>query len=265
MPEAVGVIKDSQPKPDAVRPVTGVDLRLEVDRKAGLDRLLFKSLDHPLAGSEGIARAKLTRFLIEGEYGKLTDEQKRQISSAYKKILCDPGLASTFELKPDIVANIKAIDPKYVERKGEEVLVYNRKTILKIAASEILGGKNVAFVNFDLKDLRMADKAGYADVILRDFVKTMKMVAGEPEFMDLDLTAARVGGDEFCFFCTSGKKLDRKKIEQAYARVNEIISAKVGYYFNEGTGKVERRKNAIKSPGEENPFVFAEDKKCGKS
>lgn len=227
------------------------------------DRLKFLLDHHPVQQKERIAwEIKKRKILID--LLEFQESKKEDGLAVFKSCLFDTGLASSVKIKEEDRNRILKIDPEFIQDTAEPIFIYNRQTILQVTTDGILKDKEVAFLHFDIKNLRAADQAGYAEFLLRDLAKILLEVAEKNK--DLGLIPARIGGDEFCFlFVASDDKKSLPNLEQyakVYNEVAQVFSQKIGYFMtDDDTATIEKRTANLKSTFSEANVVIANNKK----
>ncbi len=208
-----------------------------LETSSNLDRSLLKSslnlfLQYPVIGLN--SQKQFDNFLIKSdqEFQGLLDQTKD--ASFFSRFFYESGLNRPQTLDQKVIDKTRQINKDFNEFSRPPVEILTRRSLLRIASSEILNNKNTAFINFDLKDLRLADRAGYGDILLSDFARILKEVSSRYRGLDkydfMNLIPTRVGGDEFCIFASSKQDIDEAVLVKIYQEVQKELAGIKAYY-----------------------------------
>jgi GGDEF domain-containing protein len=231
-----------------------------------INRSLLRSgpnlfLRYPVLSKSSLPQFEIFLIKIDKDFQGLLDQKK--ITNSFEKFFYDPGLNRKIILQDDVLEKIRQVNHKFNSPERGPIQILTRRSLLRVASSEILNNRKVAFINFDLKDLRLVDKVGYADLLLSDFARILKEVA--VRHGEISLVPARVGGDEFCIFASSINDIDKHLLEQIYKEVGSEMSKIKAYYQPVGEEAViEERSAQLNSESAEDDIVLGNSKELKK-
>ncbi len=219
-------------------------------------------LDYPVIKSSETDKYNSDRRAIENDWSVITDEDRKTILDLFGRFFFDPGLARSGRISDDSLAQIKQADPAFNQPQYQAEMVFNRRSLIRIAASAILAGKAVGLVNFDIKNLRLADQAGFGEPLLRLMVQIVNSVLLRDQFNSLGLQLFRVGGDEFVLLWTGEKNQADQQLEgqlsAVYAAVKDEFKTHYGYYLEDKDGQtvVAKKPAEIKETDADNQVLL---------
>jgi GGDEF domain-containing protein len=217
---------------------------------------LFKNTDlilrYPVVSKTSQHQFQEYKRQIIKDFHDLFNQQ--DISMSFGNLFFDPGINRTVQLSDELAKELNTVDPDFYMSYRNPLKILTRRSILRIASSDIINNKNVAFINFDIKDLRLADQVGYGDILLNDFSKVLEIVRGRHH--EFNLTPGRVGGDEFCMFLSSSSKIDKVSLQKIYLEVKEELAKYHGYFKTIPENKIEKRRAELKTPGKVEDQIF---------
>lgn len=198
-------------------------------------------------------REKLSKAVgkIEAEVAGLNNQN--EVFREFSRFFYDPGLMRDAKVKQGSPADSFS-ETKDQTRRAKKV--YTRRSILRMAASDIQNNKQVAFINFDIKKLRPADMVGYGDILINDFVSVLEHF--KDFYPQYDVSLARVGGDEFCFYISSDKTnpITESELQTLYDRVKKRL--KLYNTYSQQNEKILREEASLKE--DKTPIVIAYQK-----
>lgn len=200
------------------------------------------------------------RQAIRTQFDRLSQEYPKR-AAIFERFIYDPGLNKDCRVEEENHwQKITAVDPNFSERQKQGVKILMRNSIFHLAENKIMNGDNIAFIHFDIKDLRLADMVGYAEHMLRDFALVLNTVAAEEE--QLELIPARVGGDEFVIMVSSHRTIQEHMLETIYEKAKTLFGRKTGFYMvDENAAIVEKRQANLKEKKSKSEhFIIANSK-----
>jgi len=201
----------------------------------------------------------IKRELVLQEFKNLEPNKQFKIEKKFSRFSHDPGVYDEFILDKEKFSILNEVDKSFTVHTKHGVAIYNKRSLLSTAEAAILSGQKVAFVKFDVNYLRLADKAGYADFMLRDLSTCMNEVAEKHQ--DRGVTAYRTGGDTFCFFVSSDKNIDQGFLKQLRQQVIDDFSKRQGFYMiNEKENLIINSRAKIKEEDEAVSIINARRK-----
>lgn len=231
--------------------LTSPEFKRVISNNPGIENGLGLFLSHPVIWHQPIILAENPIFQ---EFRASPGLLKERLS-LFKQFFYDTGLASDIKIKDDDHIRILGVNPDFSREQVGPVFIYNRQVAIRMAADGLLNNKNIALMHFDIKDLRSADQAGYAEFLLRDFAEILNTKAQELGQNREEWIAARIGGDEFCLLHVSQEKINTQKhieLQKIYEAVAEQFAQKDGYFMlDEDLETIEKRKATLKYKKEE--------------
>lgn len=222
---------------------------------------LFGNIDlflrYPVAPKSSLPDLNNLRKKIFKDFFDLN--QKQDLLNLFGNLLFDPGINREIKISDELAKRLNEVDPGFYMSYRDPIKILTRRSLLRLSSSEIINNKNVAFVNFDIKDLRLADQIGYGDILLNDFSRVLEIIRAKHK-EKFDLIPGRVGGDEFCFFLSSSTKISKAELVKIYQEVKEEWAKKTGYYKNVVGQDITKRSPELKTVGNiEDQIVIAND------
>lgn len=189
------------------------------------------------------------------QFDSLKPDQQDLLTQMMNPFVYDPGVAPDFEISQRDYDQIKTINPQFNEKKKPGVKILNKKMLLTEAEEAILSGNKVALLKFDINFLRLIDKTGHADHILRSLSTILNgMVVDDPK---LKITAARTGGDSFCLLVSSQETIDQKLLGILYEKVRDQFGNEQTYYMVDQDQKDIRQANSRLKKEEKGQILIA--------
>lgn len=202
---------------------------LQSPRVSSLELILYQ--ENPFIDSR-IKNAVLSQYTSLPERSqdhRLPD--KKEVRDLFRRFVFDPGLDREHTMQRKVFTAINKYDTQFknINRKIKAFRLYNRSTFIRIAKGKIIEGKHIGFINFDLKNIRQADNADYAEHLLRYFRNILREVCKKYQ-VDPEAVTGRVGGDEFSILFSSGFPVTENTAEEIYNRVKEAFE-KIDMYY----------------------------------